>query len=127
MGQKGSRAEFVNLSREFVDDVLDSFGNDANKVHDTLRDWPLCICARRGNYREMLALLKRGADASKKSLLDGRTCVELAVHAQSAVCVWQLYEYGARAVLEDALVAAQMQNCDIMRVILSRLGGYPAN
>ena len=124
MGQKESKADLVNLSSEFVEQVAQSFGNRPNQMHETLRDWPLCICARRGSYRELLALLKLGADANKRSLLDGRSCVQLAVNAESAICCFQLYEYGAKVTMEDGLQAAILQNADLMRVILSRQPGY---
>lgn len=110
----------VNLSEEFVLQVEKEYGS-ALKQHPTLRDWPVCITARRGAFRQTMALLMLGANPSSVSLLDGRSCLELAVRAKCSATVFALLDYGASATMEDALLAAMQHDESSMRVIASRI------
>lgn len=91
--------ELVCLSDAFIVSVRQQFEKegveDVNSLHPSLRDYPLCIASRRGDFRSLLALLHLGAKPNVVSALDGLSCVALAVRARCAFSLYALFDFGA--------------------------------
>lgn len=116
----------MNLSTEFIESVRAKYGDKPNEVDAVLRDWPICIEARRGRVRELQALLLLGASAKAVSQLDMRSAIELAIQSKCSTSVLALYTYGAPLLEQHALQAAMLMDVGTIRVVTSRVDGCNA-